>query len=200
MAGPDRFSEIPEEHTEMELYHPLIDTDSLGARIFSAADAAMPSTLDETEREARHQAVDDAVRPMLETELGQLMERVRQTALYAADPDSHPAPRTPLPEEDPGPFAALGYRRIILMTAQELEEQSTGEPTYVDSISAKPETFLERMPSLGEALDRAMAKNRMGERLFDDVLDLLLDTARDTAAGLTPEDRETALRLIDQEE
>ena len=200
VAGTDNFSDKPEEHTKMELYHPLIDTDSLGARIFSAADAAMPRTLDDPQRDARHQAVDDAVRPILETELNQLMERVRQTALHAADPDSHPAPRIPLPEEDPGPFAALGYRRIILMTAQEIEEQNTGEPISVDSIRAKPEVFLEQMPSLAEALDRAMANNRVGERLYDDVLDLLLDTARDTAAGLTPEDRQTALRLIDQED
>lgn len=200
MAGPDNASDKPEETSDMEIYHQLIDTDSLGARIFSAADAAMPRTLDETEREARHEAVDDAIRPILKAELNRLMERVRLTALHAADPDSHPAPRTPLPEEDPGPFAALGYRRIILMTAQELAEQSTGEPISVESIRARPQTFLERMPSLEAALEKAMAGNRMGGQLYDDVLDLLLDTARDTAAGLTPEDRETALRLIGQED
>lgn len=60
----------------MELYHHLIDTDSLSARIFSLADRHIPPGISEEERETRHEAVDEAVEHLLKNDLHEVMERV----------------------------------------------------------------------------------------------------------------------------
>ena len=63
----------------MELYHHLIDTDSLSARIFALTQDIMPKgTYDDT-AEAVGEAVDAAIDPILKVELKQVMDRVEAT-------------------------------------------------------------------------------------------------------------------------
>ena len=63
----------------MELYHHLIDTDSLSARILALTQDLMPKgTYDDT-AEAVGEAVDAAIDPILKVELKQVMDKVEAT-------------------------------------------------------------------------------------------------------------------------
>lgn len=69
----------------MELYHHLIDTDSLGARIHALTQGIIPRNSPEQLREDIDQAVDEAVEPILKTDLKELMDRVERTARKTVD-------------------------------------------------------------------------------------------------------------------
>ena len=64
----------------MELHHFLIDTDSLGERIYALKQSLMPDDLDDDTWESANQEVDEALKPLLETDLQELMGRVEDTA------------------------------------------------------------------------------------------------------------------------
>lgn len=76
----------------MELYHFLIDTDSVGARIESLALRHMPPGLDDEQLDRRLEAVGEATGHLLRHDLREVMERVEQVVKDTArkDPDEYP--------------------------------------------------------------------------------------------------------------
>lgn len=87
----------------MELYHHLIDTDQLGARIAAAAERRMPQGLEPEEQERTLEAVDEAVEPLLKNDLKQLMDRVEavihRTVGTAPEEAAQPAGKLNLQED-----------------------------------------------------------------------------------------------------
>ena len=69
----------------MELYHHLVDTDSLGARIHALTQGIIPRNSPDELREDIHEAVEQAVEPILKADLKDLMERVETTARRTVD-------------------------------------------------------------------------------------------------------------------
>ena len=178
----------------MELWHHLIDTDHLGARITHTADEAMPPSLTNEERARRHDAVDEAVRGILETELGELMDRVEGTAKHAADPERFPAP----PTKGKGFFEHLGHDRLVILALQEMEEQNTGESRDTDSIGTTAQTFLAEMPSLAPALEAAVEANPLPLSIYHQAMDHLEETAREAGAAVSAKDRWHGLEILNR--
>ena len=69
----------------MELHHHLVDNDSLGARIHALTQGIIPRNSPGELRDDIHEAVDEAVRPLLKTDLKELMERVETTVRRTVD-------------------------------------------------------------------------------------------------------------------